>query len=143
MFSQIARNLPRSETIVPLMAIRKDRCSINFPRRRVFTQPRPKVDAPLPSRRKIARLGVTAEDIVQNSGQAIGIHCFGSPRPHLRNRPRPDRSRFPRGRAPAPIGTGLVQAALPAFDELLARSEVAGSLEIRLLSEGGLGLLHG
>ena len=44
MFSQIARNLPRSETIVPPMAIRKDRCSINFPRSRVFTQPRPKGD---------------------------------------------------------------------------------------------------
>src|SRR5215472_596453 len=39
MFSQIARNLPRSETVVALMAIRKDGCSINFPRRRVFTQP--------------------------------------------------------------------------------------------------------
>ena len=44
MFSQIARNLPRSETVVALMVIRKDGCSINFPRRRVFTQPRPKAD---------------------------------------------------------------------------------------------------
>jgi len=32
------------ETVVALMAIRKDSCSINFPRRRVFTQPRPKGD---------------------------------------------------------------------------------------------------
>ena len=41
MFSQIARNPPRSETVVALMAIGKDICSINLPRRRVFTQPRP------------------------------------------------------------------------------------------------------
>jgi hypothetical protein len=43
-FSQITRNLPRSETVVALMVIRKDSCSINFPRRRVFTQPRPEPD---------------------------------------------------------------------------------------------------
>jgi hypothetical protein len=30
-FSQIARNLPRSETVVALVAIRRDSCSINFP----------------------------------------------------------------------------------------------------------------
>jgi hypothetical protein len=49
----------------------------------------------------------------------------------------------PSGCLSAPIGTGLAQAPPMAFDERLARSEVAGSLEIRLLSEGGLGLLHG
>jgi hypothetical protein len=40
-FSQIARNPPRSETVIALIAIRKDSRSFNFPRRRVFTQPRP------------------------------------------------------------------------------------------------------
>ena len=43
-FSQIARNLPRSETVVALIAIRRDSCSINFPRHRLFTQPRPRAD---------------------------------------------------------------------------------------------------
>jgi hypothetical protein len=43
-FSQIARNLPRSETVVALIAIRRDSCSINFPRRGLFTQPRPLTD---------------------------------------------------------------------------------------------------
>ena len=39
MFSQIALNLTRPEIVIAVMAIRKDGCSINFLRRRVFTQP--------------------------------------------------------------------------------------------------------
>jgi hypothetical protein len=43
-FSQIAQNLPPSEIVIALIAVRRDSCSIIFPRRRVFTQPRPKSD---------------------------------------------------------------------------------------------------
>src|SRR5215471_10360103 len=40
-FSQIARNPPHSEIVGALIAIGRDSCSINFPRGRLFTQPRP------------------------------------------------------------------------------------------------------
>src|SRR5215813_8741202 len=43
-FSQIARNPPHSEIVSALIAIRRDSCSINFPRSRLFTQPRPTRD---------------------------------------------------------------------------------------------------
>src|SRR5215470_9008648 len=64
MFSRIIRNLPRSETIVALMAIRKDSCSINFPRRCVSTQPRPIPDHVAPLVESISVLLVPASPSV-------------------------------------------------------------------------------
>jgi hypothetical protein len=56
--SEIAQIRPRSEIVIALVVIRGEISSINFPFRRVFTQPRPKPDSP-ENRRPIQTINLT------------------------------------------------------------------------------------